>query len=113
LQQFPEAYFDWLYIDTDHSFATTARELEIAMHKVKPSGRIMGHDFCIGNVVTPVVYGVVQACNKFCVDHGWRYEYLTLESHGHFSFSLKRILQLSPNLVTWRSLVPLNARFEW
>lgn len=91
LESFPASYFDWIYIDTDHSYKTTRDELLLADLKVKPGGRICGHDFTTGNVVTPVPYGVIEACNEFCVKQNWRYEYLTLESHGHFSFSLVRI----------------------
>ena len=91
LSSFDDAYFDYLYIDTNHSFPTTLEELQIGSTKVKHDGRLMGHDFCTGNVVKPVVYGVIQACTLFCVEHGWKYEFLTLESNGHFSFSLVRL----------------------
>ena len=91
LARFDDAYFDWVYIDTNHSYATTAAELEICARKVKPGGRIAGHDFCTGNVITPVPYGVVEACNEFCVREGWRYEFLTLDTDGHFSFCLAKI----------------------
>jgi hypothetical protein len=91
LKDMPDYFFDWVYIDTNHSYGTTFKELRICHSKVKPTGRISGHDFCTGNVVDPVPYGVIEACNKFCVDFGWCYEYLTIESHGHFSFCLKRI----------------------
>lgn len=91
LASMPGEYFDWIYIDTDHSYKTTARELRIGAEKVKKNGRILGHDFTTGNVITPVPYGVIEACHEFCRDCGWRYEYLTLEPHGHFSFGLVRI----------------------
>lgn len=91
LQTMPDSYFDWVYIDTDHSYHLTYRELRYCSNKVKPDGRILGHDFTTGNVITPVPYGVIEACHEFCKNYGWRYEYLTLESHGHFSFCLKRI----------------------
>ncbi len=91
LTTMPDDYFDWIYIDTDHSYKTTAKELRIGATKVKSNGRILGHDFTTGNVVTPVPYGVIEACHEFCRDEGWRYEYLTLEPHGHLSFCLIRI----------------------
>lgn len=91
LTTFPDRYFDWVYIDTDHSYKTTRQELQICAAKVKIEGRICGHDFTSGNVLTPVPYGVIEACNEFCVQDGWRYEFLTLEPHGHFSFCLRRL----------------------
>ncbi|MGO8484993.1 hypothetical protein AB9F39_38295, partial [Rhizobium leguminosarum] len=51
---------DWAYIDTDHSFELTWQELLICEKKVKRTGRIAGHDFCTGNKVKPIVYGVVE-----------------------------------------------------
>lgn len=91
LPRFADFTFDWVYIDTDHSYDTTAAELEICKRKIKPGGRIAGHDFCTGNVVTPVPYGVIEACNDFCVRESWRYEYVTLDPDGHFSFCLVKM----------------------
>lgn len=92
LSSFEDGYFDWVYIDTSHSYDTTRRELLYAASKCKIDGRICGHDFTAGNSITPVPYGVIEACNEFCVQRGWRYEYLTLESHGHFSYCLKKLI---------------------
>lgn len=91
LAEFPDDYFDWVYIDTSHSYSTTRDELALAEKKVKRGGLIAGHDFCKGNVVAPVVYGVVQACGEFCLNRGWGYKYLTLETHGDFSFCIERL----------------------
>lgn len=91
LNDFSDGFFDWVYIDTNHTYQTTWEELVLCDSKVKRDGRIAGHDFCTGNVVRPMVYGVVQSVAKFCAEYRWQYEYLTLESHGHFSFCLKRI----------------------
>lgn len=91
LPTFEDASFDWVYIDTDHSYANTWNELVLCDAKVKRDGRICGHDFCTGNVIKPVVYGVVQAVNKFCVEYGWQFEYLTVEPDAHFSYCLKRL----------------------
>ncbi len=90
LATFPDAYFDWVYLDTAHSFNVTWDELILCDTKVKSDGRIAGHDFCSGNPVTPVVYGVVQACHKFCVEHDWRYAFITLDVNGYFSYCLRR-----------------------
>lgn len=91
LQTFPDAYFDWVYIDTDHSYKTTAEELRISAAKLKPGGRLAGHDFTSGNAIKPWPYGVIEACNEFCKKFDWQYEYMTMEPHGHQSFSLKKI----------------------
>jgi hypothetical protein len=89
LAAFPDAYFDWLYIDSDHSYEVTVRELDVCRRKVKPSGMIAGHDFCKGNILKRLPYGVIEAVNEFCVAANWTYAFLTLESHGHFSFCIR------------------------
>ncbi len=91
LREFEDSYFDWVYIDTDHSYPTTRDELRIAARKVKSGGHIAGHDFTSGNPVRAVPYGVIEACNEFCVNEGWEYAFLTLEPSGHFSFSLQKL----------------------
>jgi Methyltransferase domain len=91
LASFADQTFDFVYIDTDHSYVTTIAELEVARNKVKQGGRIGGHDYCTGNIVGAVPYGVVEACAEFCGKYDWTFEYLSLESHGHFSFCLKAI----------------------
>jgi len=83
--------FDWVYLDTNHSYDTTLAELELCNSIVARGGRISGHDFCTGNVIDAVPYGVVEAVTKFCKDRNWQFEYLTVESRGHFSFCIMRL----------------------
>ncbi len=91
LEQFPENYFDWVYLDTDHSYATTAAELVCCARVVKPGGIIAGHDYVTGNWNGGVRYGVVEAVNEFCVRENWTFKYLTAETHRHLSFAIQRI----------------------
>jgi hypothetical protein len=91
LESFEDGYFDWVYVDTDHSYETTLSELTICNRKLKPDGRLAGHDFSKGNPVRCLPYGVIDACHEFCVRDNWAYEYLTLDNDGDFSFCLKRL----------------------
>lgn len=91
LRNQPPACFDWVYIDTNHSYHTTIEELRICDGLVAPGGRIAGHDFCTGNVINAIPYGVVEAVTQFCLEQDWQFEFLTVESRGHFSFCLKRL----------------------
>jgi SAM-dependent methyltransferase len=45
LETFPDAYFDWVYLDTSHTYDDTLRELEVLARKVKPHGFISGDDW--------------------------------------------------------------------
>lgn len=91
LPQFPDHYFDWLYIDTDHSYPTTLAELYLSAKKVKQGGLITGHDFTVGYWINGVKYGVIEAVYEFCVKEGWEIVYLTCEANDHRSFALRKI----------------------
>ena len=91
LAEYPDAYFDWVYIDTDHTYETTLAELGRCARKVKPIGHIAGHDFSGGNPANGVHYGVIPACHRFCAEQGWQLEFITVEYAAMFSFCLRRL----------------------
>lgn len=91
VDSFPDAYFDWVYIDTDHSYQTTKLELEKYASKIKENGFICGHDFVQGYWEGMVRYGVIEAVYEFCVNYGWEIVYITLEVHHFRSFALRKI----------------------
>jgi len=91
LAGFPDYYFDWVYLDTDHSYQTTKAELAILKSKVKPGGIIAGHDYIIGNWITGQRYGVIEAVNEFCVNEDWEMICLTVETDQYRSFAIKKI----------------------
>ena len=45
LATLPDAYFDWVYLDTTHEYQQTKMELQLLQRKVKPSGVIAGDDW--------------------------------------------------------------------
>ena len=91
LPRFPEHFFDWIYIDTDHGYEVTAAELELARTKVKQGGTIAGHDYVTGNWDGGVRYGVVEAVHEFCVKYNWELILLTHETDRHLSFAIREI----------------------
>ena len=90
---FADASFDWIYIDTDHSYETTARELRRFAPKIKDGGLIAGHDYCMGNWANGYRYGVIEAVHEFCVKENWEIVYLTAEPLESQSFAIRRIRQ--------------------
>lgn len=90
-EQFPEHYFDWVYIDTNHSYATTRDELAVYSRKVKPGGILAGHDFILGNWVGGVRYGVIEAVYEFCQNEDWELIWLTMENGFPPSFAIRKI----------------------
>jgi hypothetical protein len=89
--QFQERYFDIIYIDTDHSYDTTAQELKLFAPKMKAGGIIAGHDFETGNWISGLRYGVKEAVYEFCMLNDWEIIYLTIETDIHTSFALRKL----------------------
>lgn len=89
VNQFPNFYFDWVYIDTAHSYSLTKAELEAYHSKMKPEGIISGHDFIVGEIDVPWKYGVIEAVFDFCKTHGWEIIYLTMERGISPSFAIR------------------------
>lgn len=89
VKQFPDCYFDWIYIDTAHTYAVTKEELEAYFPKIKPGGIIAGHDFIVGEIDIPWKYGVIEAVYEFCKNHNWEIIYLTMERGISPSFAIR------------------------
>ncbi len=84
-------YFDWVYLDTDHSYEVTHRELELLRPKMKKGGIIAGHDYVIGNWDAGFRYGVIESVREFCLKYNWEMIYLTHELDIHPSFAIREI----------------------
>lgn len=90
VSEFDDNYFDWIYIDTSHSYQGTKQELELYCSKVKQNGFISGHDYIIGNWDGCVRYGVKEAVHEFCIKYNWEIIYLTTELTINPSFAIRR-----------------------
>ena len=93
---FENDYFDWIYIDTTHSYDTTRKELARYASKVKRDGIIAGHDYTMGIWSSLNRYGVIEAVHEFCVKYGWELVYLTVEPAENQSFAIRRINKQGP-----------------
>ncbi len=96
VDSFDDALFDWIYIDTDHTYRTTIKELLRYEKKVKRGGIIAGHDYVIGNWQDHVRYGVIEAVHQFCCERDWELIYLTSDLNMNPSFAIRRISDAIP-----------------
>jgi hypothetical protein len=64
LFKLPAGVLDWVYIDTDHNYETTVRELAGSWQAVRPGGFICGHDYS-----QQYFPGVVRAVNELAQSH--------------------------------------------
>lgn len=91
VKRFDDNTFDWIYIDTDHSYNTTISELRLWASKIKDAGIIAGHDYDMGSWVHGYKYGVIEAVNQFCVEQNWQIIYLTACHYEVVSYAIKKI----------------------
>lgn len=69
LKGFPDYYFDFTYIDADHSEEAVYADLVLSMWKT--AWGIGGHDYC------PRFEGVMRAVERFCSEWRWEMTHLT------------------------------------
>lgn len=91
VHDFPDGYFDWIYIDTSHCYKGTKAELELYSRKIKHGGIIAGHDYTMGNWNDQFRYGVMEAVHEFCVKYGWCFKYLTMDLSENQSFAIEKV----------------------
>ena len=88
LEKFDDNYFDWIFIDSEHDYDTTNKELEISHKKIKDGGFILLHDYFSYTDPVTGTYGVISATNEFIWKYNYRVRYLSLEQHGFHTIGL-------------------------
>ena len=81
LEIFPEGYFDWIYIDGDHSYEGCKLDLNIAKKLVKPDGLILGHDHMWK------FPGVIDSVKDFVEENSYYHTYTTRDKNSTFLIS--------------------------
>lgn len=96
--EFPDHYFDWIYIDAMHSYESVLADLHAYEQKVKPDGFILGHDFSNTKTGRARQFGVVRAVREYVADR--KFELMLMTNEAAPSFLLAR----SSNVTTRAAL---------
>ena len=71
VHEFPDRYFDLIYVDADHTYSACLQDLIDWWPKVKSGGTFCGHDYVeFTNRKTGVKFGVIQAVTEFAKANG-------------------------------------------
>ena len=85
--QFPDGYFDWIYIDALHTYEACLEDLRLYAPKVKANGFICGHDYANHPGARHMDFGVVEAVNQFVRETGYEFLLLTYEAYPTYVIS--------------------------
>jgi predicted O-methyltransferase YrrM len=90
IAEFPDGYFDFIYIDADHSYQGVKRDIQAAKSKVKERGFLIFNDYTYWSPVECLRYGVMQAVNELCLEEDWEIIYFALEPYMYCDVALRR-----------------------
>lgn len=65
VKRFKDKYFDFVYIDADHTYSACLKDLEDWYPKVKIGGFLLGDDYRMAKLKTGVEFGVIRAVKTF------------------------------------------------
>jgi len=82
-KQFPNGYFDFVYVDGAHDYQAVLADLHLYDPKLGAGGVLMGDDFCEHGAHENAEYGVIAAVAKFLKRTGPR---MLVANNEHFSF---------------------------
>jgi hypothetical protein len=89
LAAFPDEYFDWIYIDADHSYAGVTRDATMAASKVKKGGYLVFNDFAHMDPLLGA-YGVHRAVVDFAVSKNWQFAWFAYDPFALYDVALRR-----------------------
>lgn len=84
-------YFDWIYVDGDHSYEVVTEDLNWSKRKLKPNGIIICNDYTSWDCRAVWEYGVQRAVNEFCMYHDWEIIGMGLEPFGRHDVALRKL----------------------
>lgn len=91
LAKYPDHYFDWIYVDAGHDYASVKKDLAQAIRKVKAEGHVVMNDYIMFDHLAMTEYGVVQATNELCIEHNWEFVYFAFHPNLFCDVVLQKI----------------------
>ena len=90
INTFPDASFDFIYIDADHGYAAVCNDIAAAVPKLKPGGILAFNDFAIIGRWGFGTFGVKKAVSEFAVQSGWPVVYFCFHVQALYDIALRK-----------------------
>ncbi|MDR1320080.1 MAG: class I SAM-dependent methyltransferase [Gracilibacteraceae bacterium] len=84
MADFPDDYFDYVYLDAAHDFYSVKKDISVLINKVKDGGYIQFNDYCCGPLLAAWGYGVLANVNTFINNGSHKVKYFCLSPIGHY-----------------------------
>ena len=95
---FKDEYFDWLYLDANHSYRFVKQDLEKWWPKIKLGGFFCGDDYQEGKYQVEVLdFGVVKAVDEFVKDNDDEIEFCEIDK-DQFIIKKKEVIEKKEGL---------------
>lgn len=83
-REFEDGFFDWVFVDGNHSHEACLEDLRAWAPKVNDDGLLCGHDFANHASARSAKYGVVSAVRQFVEETGYLLAAVTVEHFPTF-----------------------------
>jgi hypothetical protein len=110
VSMFPDEYFDWIYIDGDHTYKEVLSDLELYSAKVKKNGFILGHDYTKAEYIG-YDFGVIEAVNDFVKKYKYNLMAVTF-SESFPSYIISKVDSKEAEEMTYRILASTHFTME-
>ena len=91
LSKFPDHYFDFIYIDGDHSYEGVKQDTTVAKHKIRHDGFLIYNDYTYWSPVECIPYGVMHVVNELCLKEGWQVVFFALDPYMYCDVAIRRM----------------------
>jgi hypothetical protein len=90
LPQYPDAYFDMIYVDAEHTYNEVKADAAIAARKVKADGVLVFNDYLFYDPFVKAEYGIVPVVNEMVANQGWKVIGFALQKHMFCDIAIRR-----------------------
>jgi hypothetical protein len=74
LSTYPDEFFDWIYLDGDHSYDGVKSNAAVSIKKIKRDGALFFNNYKMGDHNHPdgfYPYGIIEVVNNLCLYDGF------------------------------------------